>query len=50
MSSYKGSYYGWISATSEVSQGSVLGLIFFLIFVNDLPEMVSSMLYVCGQY
>ena len=49
MSSYNG-IFGSVLLVEFHKVASVLGLIFFLIVVNDLPEMVSSMLYVCGQY
>ena len=40
----KGSFSEWVNITSGVPQGSVLGPTSFIIFVNDMPDVVNSML------
>ena len=37
-----GLYFSWASVKTRVPQGSVLGLLFFLIFINDLSDNLVS--------
>ena len=44
-----GTHSAWVSVTSGIQQGSVLGPLLFIIFVNDMPDLVKSFLYMFAE-
>jgi ribonuclease P/MRP protein subunit RPP40 len=43
--SVNGEYSKWTAVSSGIPQGSVLEPILFVIYINDLPDIVNSEMY-----